>query len=45
MTILDPVELAGVPSTPMSLCVNCLPLASSLGLFQRGLKTLMAVND
>lgn len=44
-TILDPVELAGVPSPPMSLCMNCLSLASFSGLLQRGCKKLMAVND
>lgn len=44
-TILDPGELAGVPCTPMSLCMNCLSLASFSGLFQRGWKELMAVND
>lgn len=41
-TILDPVQLAGVPGTPMSLCVNCshLPLENCchlplpLGIFK-----------
>ena len=44
-TTLDPVELAGVLRTPMSLCVNCLSLASSLRLLQKRQKKLMAVND
>lgn len=44
-TILDSVELAGVPSPPMSLCMSCLSLASFSGIFQRGWKELMAVND
>lgn len=42
---LDLVELAGVPSLPMSLCVNSFSLASSPGLFLRGWEKLKAIND
>lgn len=42
---LDFVELAGVPSLPLSFFVNSFSLASSPGPFHRGREKLMAVND